>query len=134
MRWRQWLTALTVALVVASLWRVYPPLDIRDETGGLVKEGTINLGLDLQGGMHLKLEIDTDNLPADIELAEALDRVLEIMRNRVDGLGVAEPLIQREGEKWIVIQLPGISDPERAVSVIGQTALLEFKNDNEQQN
>lgn len=127
MRLRQWLTALTVALVIASIWAVYPPFDIQDSTGAVVKEGKIKLGLDLQGGMYLKLSVDTSALPADVELDEARDRAIEILRNRVDGLGVSEPLIAREGEQWIVVQLPGISDPERAVKIIGQTALLEFK-------
>jgi protein-export membrane protein SecD len=127
MRMRQWLTALTVVLVIASLWTVYPPLDVRDSAGELVTKGKINLGLDLQGGMHLRLEVDTKNLPPDLKLAEALDRVLEILRNRIDELGVAEPILQKEGEKWIVIQLPGIKDPERAVKIVGQTALLQFK-------
>jgi len=127
MRLRQWLTALTVALVIASIWAVYPPFDITDATGAMVKEGKVKLGLDLQGGMYLKLAVDTKELPADVELNEARDRAIEILRNRVDGLGVSEPLITREGEQWIVVQLPGISDPERAVKIIGQTALLEFK-------
>ncbi len=127
MRTRQWLTALTVVLVIASLWAIYPPFDVRDAAGDLVTKGKINLGLDLQGGMHLKLEVDTKNLPPELKLGEALDRALEILRNRIDELGVAEPIIQKEGEKWIVIQLPGIRDPERAVKIVGQTALLEFK-------
>jgi protein-export membrane protein SecD len=127
MRTRQWLTVLTLVLIVGSLWAIYPPFDIRDSAGGLVTKGKINLGLDLQGGMHMKLEVDTQNLPPELKLGEAVDRALEILRNRVDALGVAEPIIQKEGEKWIVIQLPGIRDPERAVRVVGQTALLEFK-------
>lgn len=127
MRFRQWMTAITLALIVASLWAVYPPFDVRDSTGAMVTKGKINLGLDLQGGMHMKLEVDTTNLPPELKLGEAVDRALEILRNRIDALGVAEPIIQKEGEKWIVIQLPGIRDPERAVKVVGQTALLEFK-------
>lgn len=127
MRIRQWLTALTVVLVVAGIWAVYPPFDVRDAKGELVTKGKINLGLDLQGGMHMRLEVDMKNLPPELKLGEAVDRALEILRNRIDELGVAEPLIQKEGEKWIVIQLPGIKDPERAVKIVGQTALLEFK-------
>jgi len=134
MRMRQWLTALTVVLVIASIWAVYPPFDIKDAEGGLVKKGKINLGLDLQGGMYLKLEVDTKALPSEVELNEARDRAIEVLRNRVDALGVAEPLITREGQKWIVVQLPGIKDPERAVKIIGQTALLEFKLVNETHN
>jgi len=127
MRMRQWLTALTLVLIIGSLWAVYPPYDVRDSQGDLVRKGKINLGLDLQGGMHMKLEVETKNLPPELKLGEAVDRALEILRNRIDALGVAEPLIQKEGEKWIVIQLPGIRDPDRAVKIVGQTALLEFK-------
>ncbi|MBN1594431.1 protein translocase subunit SecD [candidate division FCPU426 bacterium] len=134
MRVRQWLTALTVVLVIASLWAVYPPFDIKDSTGALVKKGKINLGLDLQGGMYLKLEVDAAELPKEVELGEARERAIEILRNRVDALGVSEPLITREGLSWIVVQLPGIKDPERAVKIIGQTALLEFKLVDESRN
>jgi len=55
--------------------------------------------------------------------------VVEIVRNRIDQLGVAEPLILRQGEKRVLVQLPGIADPQRAVEIIGQTALLEFKDE-----
>ena len=57
---------------------------------------------------------------------DALDRAIEIIRNRVDQFGVTEPLIARQGDHWIVVQLPGIKDPERAKELIGKTALLEF--------
>ena len=87
----------------------------------------INLGLDLQGGMHLVLEVETEKLPEGSGVMDAVDRAIEIIRNRVDALGVVEPVIQRQGDNWIVVQLPGIRDPQRAISLIGQTALLEFK-------
>jgi len=87
----------------------------------------IKLGLDLQGGSHIVLEcIDTPNAPVD---NDAVNRVLEIIRNRVDQLGVSEPVIQRQGARRILVQLPGVDDPEAAVEVIGKTALLEFKNE-----
>jgi preprotein translocase subunit SecD len=57
----------------------------------------------------------------------ATDQVLEIIRNRIDQFGVAEPTIHRQGENEIVVQLPGVKDPKRAVDIIGKTALLEFK-------
>lgn len=57
----------------------------------------------------------------------ATDQVLEIIRNRIDQFGVAEPTIHRQGENEIVVQLPGVKDPKRAVEVIGKTAQLEFK-------
>ncbi|HBY57240.1 MAG TPA: protein translocase subunit SecD [Candidatus Atribacteria bacterium] len=87
----------------------------------------INLGLDLQGGSHIILEcVDTPNAPVD---SDSVNRVLEIIRNRIDQLGVSEPVIQRQGAKRILVQLPGVDDPEAAVEVIGKTALLEFKNE-----
>jgi preprotein translocase subunit SecD len=57
----------------------------------------------------------------------AIDQSLETIRNRVDQFGVSEPVIQREGQENILVQLPGIQDPERAKEIIGKTALLEFK-------
>jgi preprotein translocase subunit SecD len=57
----------------------------------------------------------------------ATDQVLEIIRNRIDQFGVAEPVIHRQAENEIVVQLPGVKDPKRAVEIIGKTALLEFK-------
>ncbi|MCC6347845.1 MAG: protein translocase subunit SecD [Nitrospirales bacterium] len=57
----------------------------------------------------------------------ATDQVLEIIRNRIDQFGVAEPVIHRQAENEIVVQLPGVKDPRRAVEIIGKTAQLEFK-------
>ncbi|MDX9714757.1 MAG: protein translocase subunit SecD [Dissulfurispiraceae bacterium] len=57
----------------------------------------------------------------------AADQVLEVIRNRIDQFGVAEPTIHRQGTDEIVVQLPGVKDPKRAVDIIGKTALLEFK-------
>ena len=98
-----------------------PPLQLAD-----LRKKAIHLGLDLQGGMHLVLEVDRSHLgPA--EAKDAPERAMEIIRNRIDQFGVAEPLVQREGEDRIVIQLPGLTDRQRAIELIGKTALLEFK-------
>ena len=86
----------------------------------------INLGLDLKGGMHLVLQIDTQAIPEEAR-KDAVARAVEILRNRVDEFGIAEPVIFPEGSDRIVVQLPGILDPERALRLIGRTALLEFK-------
>ena len=86
----------------------------------------INLGLDLKGGMHLLLKVDTSHLP-DKNKADAADRALEVIRNRIDAFGVREPSIQKQGEDEIVVQLPGVTDRDRAIDLIGKTALLEFK-------
>jgi SecD/SecF fusion protein len=88
----------------------------------LHKEPT--LGLDLQGGLEVTLQAVP---PPDRELTDDdLDRSVDIMRNRVDKLGVSEPEIRKQGSDQIVIQLPGVSDPEAAAEIIGTTAQLEL--------
>ena len=78
------------------------------------------LGVQLQGGVEVLLR---PTAPAD---DEQLDRAIEIIRSRVDALGVAEPDITRQGEQ-VVIQLPGVKDKQRAVDLVGQTAELRFR-------
>jgi protein-export membrane protein SecD len=90
-----------------------------------IHKRSLHLGLDLVGGMQLTLEVDKSKLSAD-EAADAGDRALEVIRNRVDQFGVFEPIIQKVGRDRILIQLPGV-DRERAKSLIGQTAQLEFQ-------
>jgi preprotein translocase subunit SecD len=182
---------LVVAVILGSLWYLYPP------------RSSINLGLDLQGGIHLVLGVEVDKALASqtdraaedvksalerkgiavtrvaresdtaivVQLASpktwndaitvvnefgtferrdddqtagrfrlvlsarevsrlrdlAVRQGVETIRNRVDQFGVAEPTITRQGEDRILIQLPGVQDPERAKALIGKTALLEFK-------
>jgi len=89
-------------------------------------EKRINLGLDLQGGMHLLLKVDTSHLEGQAKL-DACDRAVEVIRNRIDEFGVRETSIQKQGEDEIVVQLPGVTDRERAIDLIGKTAMLEFK-------
>jgi len=98
-----------------GVWAIYPPGE------------KINLGLDLKGGMHVVLEADTSKLPPGETVEEAVNIALEIIRNRVDQFGVKEPTIARQGSNRIVVDLPGIEEPQRAVELIGKTALLEFK-------
>ncbi|MBU1923703.1 MAG: protein translocase subunit SecD, partial [Candidatus Omnitrophica bacterium] len=86
----------------------------------------INLGLDLKGGMHLLLKVDTSHLEGQAKL-DACDRAVEVIRNRIDEFGVRETSIQKQGEDEIVVQLPGVTDRERAIDIIGKTAMLEFK-------
>ncbi len=89
----------------------------------------LKLGLDLIGGMNLVLVPDTSRLSSK-EAEDAAERALEVIRNRVDEFQVAEPIVQLEGQgedKRIVVQLPGLDNPERARKILGQTALLEFK-------
>src|SRR5213594_194161 len=188
--------AVVLVVLLGSLWYLYPP------------KKAINLGLDLQGGIHLVLGVETDKHVASqtdraaedfkaalerrgiaarrvareglasivVELAspqswndaltvanefqsfdrsdedqaagrfrltmqsravarlrdDAVRQGVETIRNRVDQFGVAEPTITRQGDDRILIQLPGVQDPERAKALIGKTALLEFKLVDEQ--
>ncbi|SOD59265.1 protein translocase subunit secF /protein translocase subunit secD [Streptomyces zhaozhouensis] len=82
------------------------------------------LGLDLRGGTQIVLETrDTADARAD---ATATDRTLEVLRQRVDALGVAEPTLTRSGENRIIVELPGVQDPAEAADVLGRTAQLTF--------
>jgi len=85
----------------------------------------INLGLDLRGGTQIILR------PVEGEESrvtdESLDKAMLIIMDRIDRLGISEPLVTRDISNNIVIQLPGVSDPDRAISVIGKTAQLEFR-------
>ena len=88
---------------------------------------SIRQGLDLQGGTHVVLEAeDTDIAKVD---EDAMRRVVSIMEKRVNELGLTEPIIQREGERRVIIELPGIKDPDKAIQTIGKTAMLEFKDE-----
>ena len=202
--------AIVVVVILGSLAYLYPPPFLRTWLYGNVAPSanrllpsTINLGLDLQGGIHLVLGVDLDKAiesqteravssvrgsldkkgiavtrvqrrgTTDIEVQLAssqswgaaqtavselanfevkepdqaagrfvlamrarevstlkdlsVRQALETIRNRVDQFGVAEPSIQQQGENRILVQLPGVQDPERAKALIGKTALLEFK-------
>ncbi len=89
-----------------------------------LSQGTIKLGLDLQGGMYLAYTVEpTPGLNPE----EALDQALEVIRNRIDEFGVSEPSITRQGDDRIVVQLPGVRDPARARAIVERQALLEFK-------
>lgn len=93
-----------------------------------MKVSPINLGLDLAGGMHLAVEVDDPDGTLDEEArADAIDRTLTTIRNRIDQFGVREPTIQKVGDQRIIVELAGIDDPERAKEIVEQTAFLEFK-------
>ncbi|MEF9881063.1 protein translocase subunit SecD [Streptomyces sp. P9-A4] len=105
-----WRALLALAVVALSLWITLttPP----------------RLGLDLRGGTRIVLQ--TEDGPTVRADAAATDRALEVLRKRVDGLGVAEPSLARSGERRIVVELPGLRDPREAADVIGRTAQLTF--------
>ena len=79
-----------------------------------------------EGGIW-KVQLVLDSKEADFVKKRAIDQALEIIRNRIDQFGVSEPEITLQGTDRILVQLPGIRDPQRAINLIGQTALLEFK-------
>ncbi|MFP4623210.1 MAG: protein translocase subunit SecD [Gemmatimonadota bacterium] len=87
----------------------------------------VKLGLDLQGGMHLVLEVeDREETMTPEGRADATERALKIIRTRIDQFGVEEPLIQRAGTDRIIVELAGIRDEARAKEIIQQTAFLQF--------
>jgi protein-export membrane protein SecD len=126
-----------VVAILLAVWHLYPTIKLnllsteaKEQMDPLalynLENKTIKLGLDLRGGMHLVMEVDkTDLTPSESE--DALDRALEIIRNRIDEFGVAEPVIQKQGGERIIVELPGLQDEARAKKLIGRTALLEFK-------
>lgn len=87
----------------------------------------INVKVDAKEGSFPKISITLKDSEIDYIRTHAVEQSLEIIRNRIDQFGVAEPVIIRQGEAEIVIQLPGIRDPKRAIDLIGKTAQLEFK-------
>lgn len=85
---------------------------------------SINQGLDLQGGVYLVYEAQTDS--SGEELDRQMQQVIEIFRLRVDSLGLTEPVIVREGDDRVRVELPGVEEAEEAIAMIGTTARLEF--------
>jgi preprotein translocase subunit SecD len=122
-----------IILVGASIFGVfYIPEQEQKDLQQAHKEKKITnlkLGLDIQGGLQMNLEVDRDKMQDknEKEVSEAADRAMEILRNRIDGLGISEPVLEREGVSGIVIQLPGLTDVKRAREIILSTAQLEFR-------
>jgi len=109
----RWRLILVAAVIVAGLFAVFPI------------QGRVRLGLDLKGGAHIVLLAkETAESPLT---DDSIDRLIAVLRNRVDQYGVTEPVIQRQGKDRVILDLPGIQDPEAALELIGRTALLEFK-------
>ena len=111
----RWRIPLVLLVILGSSWYAFP------------LQKRINLGLDLQGGMHLVLKVDTTQASVELRNRDVTGIALEIIRNRIDQFGVREPLIQLQGTDHILVQLPGVTDRERALNLIGRTALLKFQ-------
>ena len=123
-RWR----LIWIAVLVAICGFALVPETIVDEvTGESERVWPLKLGLDLQGGMHLAVEIyDPEGTLSGQDLDDAVERTLTTIRNRIDEFGVREPTIQRSGNR-IIIELAGVDDPEQAKRIATETAFMEFK-------
>ncbi|MDQ3951310.1 MAG: protein translocase subunit SecD [Gemmatimonadota bacterium] len=121
------------ALVLASAWALFPrdvEVRLRRPDGTFYdtvqKRIPLRRGLDLQGGMHLALEVD-ESQRAVADKPDAIDRALKVVRTRIDEFGVSEPVVQKVGQERIIVELPGIDDRERAIQVVQGQAFLEFR-------
>lgn len=114
---------IVVVIVITALYIVWPNSP-GINIGGINKQFVTRLGLDLVGGVQALLEAD---LPADAQIdSGAMNAAVGVVENRVNGLGLTEAVVQRAGDRRIVVELPGETDPEKALSTIQQTGLLEF--------
>ncbi len=124
--------AIILALIAVSAWALFPRTTTeRVKRNGVyvvdtVQRVPLKRGLDLQGGMHLRLEVDESKglIP---NKGEAIDRALKVVRTRIDQFGVSEPLVQKAGNDRIIVELPGIDDPQRAMDVVQKSAFLQFE-------
>jgi preprotein translocase subunit SecD len=88
---------------------------------------SIKQGLDLQGGTHIVLEAeDTPDAPVT---EDSLSRAVTIVERRINEMGLTEPIVQKEGARRIIVELPGEKNPEKAIETIGKTAVMEFKDE-----
>jgi preprotein translocase subunit SecD len=129
MRRRVLLTFVAILVLFSlALWAILP------QSGGVhLKVGSwsfdrsgFTLGLDLAGGVNLLLQADMSKVaPAD--QANALQGVILVIQRRINALGVTEPLVQAQGQDHVIVELPGITDANQAISLLGQTAQLDFR-------
>ncbi|HET9066820.1 MAG TPA: protein translocase subunit SecD [Gemmatimonadales bacterium] len=124
---------LILALVALAIFYLFPrPETVREQLADGRMRDTVmtriplKLGLDLQGGMHLELELD-ESEQVSTDRKRDTDLALTVLRKRIDEFGVAEPVIQKIGNERIVVELAGIRDPERAKTIVQNTASLEFR-------
>src|SRR5437016_5918458 len=126
---------ITIGVLIAASVASLVPRNTRqrvvDQTTGRMKDTTIrrlpiNLGLDLQGGIHLALEVDQSKGPIP-DCADAIQRAERVVRTRIDEFGTTEPVVQIQGRCRLIVELAGEKDPARAKSVVQRTAFLEFR-------
>ena len=126
---------IIVALCILAIWMLFP----RDVTvrqpgpDGVMRDVVqrhvpLRKGLDLSGGTYLALEVDESKQAiAPDKIPDAIDRALTTVRNRIEGVGVSESVVQKQGNDRIVVEIPGIQDPQRAEDIVKQQAFLEFR-------
>jgi preprotein translocase subunit SecD len=134
---------LTVlALIGLSVWALFPrkvaesrlsktgEVLVDSVTGATLTDTVWRLpikeGLDLQGGIHMALEVNQSHGTVP-DVSDAIDRALTVVRTRIDQFGVAEPVVQKSGNDRIIVELPGVSDPKRAHDIVSQSAFLQFQ-------
>src|SRR5213596_1056265 len=134
----KWRVGIILGLIAASVWALFPRTVVeRVKRNGefvydTVRRVPLKRGLDLQGGMHLALEVD-ESKGHVADKSKAIDNALKVVRNRIDEFGVSEPVVQKAGNDRIIVELPGIDDPRRAQDVVQKSAFLEFQITDETQ-
>jgi len=123
-----YLLVFILALFGFCLWSV-APLDTK-----LLGPNGLTLGLDLKGGSQLLYEADLSQKDPSITDAEAMSAVIEKIQRRVNEFGTTEPLIMKQGTDQILVQLPGVQDINEAIKLIGKTALLDFREQESDEN
>ena len=103
---------LVIAILAGAVW--------------LIMKEPVKLGLDLKGGVYAVLEATPEDGGEEID-NETMNSLIEVLDRRINGIGVAESVVQKAGSNRVIIELPGISDTTEAINMIGKTALLEFK-------
>lgn len=124
---------IIAGMVAVAIFYLFPrTITIRERgpdgvmTDVSIKRVPLKLGLDLQGGMHLGLELD-ETVRVSADRARDIELALTILRKRTNEFGVSEPLVQQQGADRITVELAGISDPARAKAIVQRSAFLEFK-------
>ncbi len=125
----QSISAVRTASAPGTIIFTLPNSSAVDTVNSVVKESfsNIDVKVDAEEGSFPKITIRLQDSEIDFIRTHAVEQSLEIIRNRIDQFGVAEPVIIRQGEAEIVVQLPGVKDPKRALKLLGDTAQLEFK-------
>src|SRR5207245_7733019 len=130
-RGRLWVIGALIVVSIISLVPRNTKQRVIDPATGRLKDTTvrrlpINLGLDLQGGIHLALEVDQSKGPVP-DCADAIQRAAHVVRTRIDEFGTTEPVVQVQGRCRLIVELAGEKAPARAKGIIQRTAFLEFR-------